>query len=119
METLKNRVDGATEPAVTAFAIDFPAYGQARASNELRKRGIFVSPSGVRSIWLRHNLASMKQGLAVLEKKSAEDGIVLTEAKVQALGRKGEDDEACGEIETHTPVVSAARMLFMLALSRG
>ena len=57
---LKNRVEEAIEAAVTAFAIDFPAHGQTRASNELRKQGIFVSPSGVRSIWMRHDLASMK-----------------------------------------------------------
>ena len=53
---LKNRVEEATELAV----IDFAAHGQVRASNELRKEGVFVSPSGVRSIWLRHDLASMK-----------------------------------------------------------
>ena len=58
---LKNRVEEAIEVAVTAFAIDFPAYGQTRASNELRKQGVFLSPSGVRSIWMRHDLASMKQ----------------------------------------------------------
>ena len=65
---LKNRVEEATEAAVAAFAIDFPAYGQTRASNELRKQGVFVSPSGVRSIWMRHDLASMKQRLRALEK---------------------------------------------------
>jgi hypothetical protein len=43
---LKNRVEEATEQAVIDFAIDFPAYGQVRVSNELRKSGVFVSPSG-------------------------------------------------------------------------
>lgn len=52
----KNRVDEATEQAVVRYATDYPAYGQARTSNELRKLGVFVSPSDVRSIWLRHNL---------------------------------------------------------------
>ena len=80
---LKNRVEESTELAVTAFALDFPAHGQVRASNELRKQGIFVSPSGVRSIWLRHSLESVNRRLAALEKKSAEAGIVLTEAQVQ------------------------------------
>jgi hypothetical protein len=47
---LKNRVGEVTENAVIAFAVDFPARGQVRASNELRKLGVFVSPSGVRSI---------------------------------------------------------------------
>jgi len=47
---LKNRIDQAIESAVLAYAIEQPAHGQVRVSNELRKRGTFVSPSGVRSI---------------------------------------------------------------------
>ncbi|ABZ75858.1 integrase, catalytic region [Shewanella halifaxensis HAW-EB4] len=45
---LKNRVDEATEQSVIQYAIDFPAHGQHRTSNELRKLGVFVSGSGVR-----------------------------------------------------------------------
>ena len=63
---LKNRVDEATEEAVVQFAVEYPAHGQARTSNEPRKKGIFVSPSGVRSIWLRHGLANFRQRLAVV-----------------------------------------------------
>jgi transposase InsO family protein len=100
---LKNRVDEETEQAVVDFALSFPAHGQVRASNDLRKRGIFVSPSGVRGIWLRHGLFSMKHRLRALELKSAEAGIVLTEEQVQALEKKRHDDEACGEIETAHP----------------
>src|SRR5688572_22737088 len=48
----KNRVDVAIEAAVVALATDNPALGQVRVSNELKKRGVFVSPGGVRSIWL-------------------------------------------------------------------
>ena len=116
---LKNRVDKQTELAVCKFALDFPAYGQLRASNELRKQGIFVSPSGVRSIWLRHDLASMKQRLAALEKKSAEEGIVLTESQVQALERKKEDDEACGEIESHHPGYLGSQDTFYVGTIKG
>lgn len=68
---LKDRVEEATEQAVIEFAIEFPAHGQVRRSNELRKSGVFVSPSVVRSIWLRHGLSSMKLRLRALEKKSA------------------------------------------------
>ena len=58
---LANRVGQATEDAVLQSATDVPAYGQARSSIELRKLGVFVSPSGVRSIWLRHDLATFKK----------------------------------------------------------
>jgi molybdenum-dependent DNA-binding transcriptional regulator ModE len=47
---LKNRVDEQTEATVVAYAIEQPAHGQVRASNELRKRGVFISPSGVRCV---------------------------------------------------------------------
>lgn len=47
---LKNRIDPAIEEAVMAFAIEQPAYGQMRVSNELHKRGTFISGGGVRSI---------------------------------------------------------------------
>ncbi|HDL5454193.1 TPA: helix-turn-helix domain-containing protein, partial [Mannheimia haemolytica] len=72
---LKNRVDEAIEQAVVKFALDNPAFGQVRVSNELRKQGIFISAGGVRSIWLRHNLANFKQRLNALEKAVAEKGI--------------------------------------------
>jgi len=39
------------------------ALGQLRVSNELRKKGIFGSGGGVRSIWQRHNLETFKSGL--------------------------------------------------------
>ncbi|MCG2985893.1 helix-turn-helix domain-containing protein, partial [Escherichia coli] len=53
---LKNRTDEATEQAVVDYAVAFPAHGQHRTSNKLRKQGVFISGSGVRSVWLRHNL---------------------------------------------------------------
>ena len=38
------------------MAFDFPAFGQQRASNELRKQGVIISAGGIRSVWLRHDL---------------------------------------------------------------
>ena len=115
----KNRVDNQTEDAVKSFAIEFPAFGQARTSNELRKRGIFVSPSGVRSIWLRHDLANFKKRLKALEAKVAEDGIILTESQVQALERKKDDDIACGEIDTVHPGYLGSQDTFYVGTMKG
>lgn len=39
---LENRVDEVIEKAVVEVAYEFPVYGQLRASNELRKRSIFI-----------------------------------------------------------------------------
>ena len=74
---LKNRVDEGTEQAVSKFAIEVPAYGELRASKELRKQGVFVSPSGVRCVWLRNNLGSMRQRLKELERRSANENFIL------------------------------------------
>ena len=65
--------------AVIAQAIANPALGQLRASNELKQQGILISSSGVRSIWLRNDLETMRKRLKALEAKSAQDGIVLKE----------------------------------------
>lgn len=116
---LKNRVDEATENAVLDYAVENPAHGQLRVSNELRKRGIFVSPSGVRTIWLRNDLASFKERLTALEKKSAEENLILTEAQLAALERKKDDDVACGEIETAHPGYLGSQDTFYVGTLKG
>ncbi|MDN3654090.1 IS481 family transposase [Ferruginibacter paludis] len=100
---LKNRVDPEVETAVVKMAFEFPAYGQSRACNELRKLGIFISPGGVRSVWLRNDLEVFDKRLKALEARVAQDGIILTEAQVIAMERKKEKREAFGEIETEHP----------------
>jgi len=115
----KNRVDEQTEQAVVDFAIQYPAYGQHRTSNELRQIGIFVSGSGVRSIWLRHNLENFKKRLKALEMKVAQEGIQLNDQQIAALERKHEDDVACGEIETHHPGYLGAQDTFYVGNLKG
>ena len=115
----KNRVNPEIEQAVIDYAIAEPAHGQVRVSNELRKRGIFVSPSGVRSIWLRHDLANFKLRLKALEAKVASEGLILTESQVQALERKKLDDEVCGEIETAHPGYLGSQDTFYVGAFKG
>jgi len=116
---LKNRVDPVIEKAVLKHALDEPAHGQTRASNELRKLGVFISPTGVRSIWLRHELGCFKDRLKYLEKHVAETGEVLTESQLQALERKQEEKEAHGEIETEHPGYLGSQDTFYVGTLKG
>ncbi len=116
---VKNRVDEQIESAVVEYAIEYPAHGQHRSSNELRKKGIFVSGSGVRSIWLRHNLENFTKRLKALEDKIATEGIILSESQIRALEKKAQDDEACGEIETAHPGYLGSQDTFYVGHLKG
>jgi hypothetical protein len=116
---LKNRVEEHIEKAVVAMAVDQPALGQLRVSNELKRQSILVSPGGVRSIWLRHDLQTFQLRLKALEAKSAQEGLVLTEAQVVALEKAKEEKKAHGEIETHHPGYLGAQDTYYVGNIKG
>jgi hypothetical protein len=116
----KNRVNPAVEEAVVAMATEYPAYGQVRVSNELKKQGLFVSPGGVRSIWLRHELSNFKLRLKALEKQLADNqNMILTEAQVAALEKSKQEKEAHGEIETEHPGYLGAQDTYYVGTIKG
>jgi transposase InsO family protein len=116
---LKNRVAPEIEQAVTQLALDQPAWGQVRVSNELRKKSLFVSPGGVRSVWLRHDLQTFKLRLKALEAKVAQDGLILTEGQIIALERARDEKEAHGEIETEHPGYLGSQDTFYVGTLKG
>jgi transposase InsO family protein len=117
---VKNRVAPEIEQAVVTMAIEQPAFGQLRVSNELRKDGILISPAGIRSIWLRHDLETFKKRLKKLEEKAAAEGIVYTEAQLVALEKaKRERQNDPEEIETHHPGYLVAQDTMYVGYLKG
>lgn len=115
----KNRTDSFVEKRICELAIEYPAYGQTRISNELRKEGITFSHAGVRSVWLRNGLETMKKRLMALEEKVAKEGIVLTERQLEALERKKEEQQIIGEIETEHPGYLGSQDTFYVGTLKG
>ncbi len=70
-------------------------------------------------MWLRHDLATMKQRLKALDTQAAPDGRVLTEAQLAALERAQGDKEAHGEFESECPGDCGAQDTFYVGTLKG
>jgi transposase InsO family protein len=115
----KNRVAETIERRILALTVAQPAWGHTRMANELAKEGIRVSPTGVRGVWVRHDLNTMAKRLKALEAKVAQDGLILTEEQLAALEKAKADKEAHGEFDSACPGYCGAQDTFYVGTLKG
>jgi len=116
---LANRTAPEIEAMIVELSLEQPAFGQIRIANEVRKRGHSISPAGVRGVWQRHDLETMKKRLKALEAKVAQDGLVLTESQLAALEKAKTEKEAHGEFESECPGYCGAQDTFYVGNMKG
>lgn len=97
-----NRVAPEIEEAILAYCLEQPTYGAQRVANELRLRDIQVSPSGVRGVWLRHDLETRYKRLLRLEAQTREQTLVLSARQIELLERHSPEFR-CRHIEVSRP----------------
>jgi len=97
-----NRVAPEIEERILQYALDFPTHGAQRVANELRLQDMQVSPSGVRSVWIRHELQTRHQRLMRLEREAQGDTFVLSEKQIALLERHSVDFR-CKHVESSRP----------------
>jgi transposase InsO family protein len=116
---LANRTAPEIEALIVELSMEQPAFGQIRIANEVRKRGPSISPAGVRGVWQRHDLETMKKRLKALEARVAQDGLVLTEGQLAALEKAKTEKEAHGEFESECPGYCGAQDTFYVGNMKG
>ena len=87
---LANRVPKDTEEAVVKIAVEFPAYGQERAANELKKKGILISAVRDKVNMAKKRPRKILKEIESSGRKVVQDGIILTEEQVAALEKTKE-----------------------------
>lgn len=79
------------EAIILELTMEQPAFGQVRIANEVRKLGHSISPAGLRGVWQRHDLETMKKRHKALDAKVAQEG--YSHRKPACCAGKGQERE--------------------------
>jgi transposase InsO family protein len=97
-----NRVSAEIEARILDYALSKPTHGAQRVANELRLQGLTVSSSGVRGVWLRHDLETRTKRLLRLERTASDTTFILSDDQVRLLERHSVDFR-CRHVEANRP----------------
>ncbi|HEX5702414.1 MAG TPA: IS481 family transposase, partial [Pyrinomonadaceae bacterium] len=97
-----NRVAPEIEQKVLDYALERPTHGAQRVANELRLAGANVSASGVRGVWLRHQLETRTKRLLRLEEAAQQTTYLLSAEQIRLLERHSVDFR-CRHVEASRP----------------
>jgi transposase InsO family protein len=97
-----NRVSPENEAKILDYSLARPTHGAQRVANELRMQNVNVSPSGVRGVWLRHEIGTRHKRLLRLEQHSQDVTLILTDEQIALLERHSVDFR-CRHVESSRP----------------
>lgn len=103
---------------VIAYSIEHPRRGQLQVSDQLRLRGISVSPSTVRNIWIREGLETRYKRILRLEEERHGRDIELTEEQIRLI----EKANPCfreRRVESTYPGYLLSQDTFMVGVIKG
>jgi len=82
---LKNRIPKKVEKAILKLSIEDPSLGKKRMSKVLKVKEIEVSPTGVRNVWVRHDLETINDRVKAMMEHVNKAGKDLTKVQMKAL----------------------------------
>lgn len=88
------RVDPQIEALILELAFQHPTRGQDRIARDVKSQGLQVSASGVRYVWQRHNLETLKKRVAHIESRLGKREAAWSEEQLSARDRVRTEKEA-------------------------
>lgn len=85
--SVRPRITSEIEQEILLYAVKDPCAGQDRVAREMQAKKMFVSPSGVRYVWQRHNLETLAKRVAALERNHTSTSQDWTSTQLAARER--------------------------------